>query len=219
MTRGEIRSLIASWLDDLNQTYFTPDQVNTWINMAQREVQMELLQAGQNWYEIKVLTNTVQYQADYVFPSDFMTLQRIEVIISGTGITENRQPLTPITINQQDLVPINPGRPSNYYINKDRMTLSPTPDNIYTMRLYYSYRVADLTNDDQTPDVPEQFMEYVAVVAAFNGFIKDDRAPENLVNKREKYLFLLTQMKNDRNQDVPRQVVDVHDYGFSGAWY
>lgn len=219
MTRSEMRALILSWLDDPNGAYFTSTVVNRWLDNAQKQVQMELLQAGQNWYEKKVLTTTVAYQADYVFPSDFMVLHRVEIIISGTGVNENRQPLTPITINQQDLVPIVQGRPTNYYLNKDRMTLSPTPDNAYTMRLYYSYRVSDIASDSDTPDVPEQFQEYMAILACFDGFIKDDRAPENLMAKKQKYEHLLTQMKNDRNQDVPRQVVMVQDFGNSGAWF
>lgn len=180
---------------------------------------MELLQAGQNWYEKRITTSTVVGQQDYVFPSDFMILHRLEIVISGTGTLENRQALTPITINQQDLVSLANGTPSNYYLNKDRFTLHPAPDNAYLMRLYYSYRTQDLANDSDVPDVPEQFMEYLALLACFDGFIKDDRAPENLMAKKAKYENLLTQMKNDRNQDVPRQVVVVNDYGGGGSWF
>lgn len=212
MTRAEIRTLICSWLDDPNQTYFTPAQTNIWINLAHRQVQMYLLQAGENYYMRPVETNCVIGQSDYLLPTDFMVEHRIEVVISGTGINENRLPLVFITTNEQDLIPISTGLPTNYYIKKDRFTVSPTPDQTYLMRLYYSPMVADLTGDSDVPDIPEQYMEYVAVLAAYNGFIKDDRAPNNLVAKKQELEALLKQMSEDRTQDRSRQVVSVLDF-------
>lgn len=218
MTRGEIRALMSSWLDDVNQTYFTPAQQNVWINLAQRQVQQMLLQAGENFYMRPVETILVTDQADYVLPADFMVEHRIEIIISGTGPNENRQPLLPITTNQQDLVSIATGVPSNYYIKKDRITISPTPQQSYVMRLYYSPRVTDLVNDADTPDVPEQFMEFVAILAALDGFIKDDRSSENLMAKKLPYEMLLKQMAEDRLQDQPRSVVMTDDTEFGSLF-
>lgn len=218
MTRAEIRTLILTWLDDPNSGYFDSTTLNSWINLAQREVQKLLLQAGVNFYMEPVQTLTVLNQADYVLPSDFITLHRLEVVISGTGVNENRQALGPITTNQQDLVQITSGIPTNYYIKKDRVTLSPTPDNAYVLRLYYSPRVADLTGDSDTPNVPEQYMEYVAILAAYNGFIKDDRAPENLLAKKSKYEELLKQQASERTQDVSRQVVMTQSYESGYYW-
>lgn len=218
MTRLEIRTLILDWLDDSQSGYFSQATVNVWINLAQREVQKKLLQAGNNYYLKPVTTSTVAQQADYVLPTDFITLHRLEAVLSGTGVNENRQPITQITTNQQDLVSISLGPPTNYYLKKDRVTLSPTPDQVYTLRLYYSPRVADLSADADVPDVPEQFMEFVAIIAAYNGFIKDDRAPANLVEKKKYYEKLLDEMASERNQDVSRQVVITQDYDNGFCW-
>lgn len=218
MTRLQLQTQVLSWLDDAQSGYFDPTTVNNWLNLAQRQVQMMLLNAGQNWYMKPAETFTVAGQADYILPSDFMFEHRIEIVLSGSGDQENRQALVPITTNQQDLISIVKGTPTNYYMKKNRITLSPTPSQQWTMRLYYSPRVADLANDTDVPDVPEQFMEFVAILAAFDGFIKDDRAPENLVVKKTKYEELLIQMSVDRTQDLPRQIVQVTDYD-AGAWF
>lgn len=221
MTRSQLSALVVSWLDDVNQGYFTPTQVNLWLNLAQRRVQWLLLQAGQNWYMKPVETLLVTNQADYVLPSDFFVEHRLEYVLSGAGPNENRQPLSYITTNQQDLVSIATGNPSNYYIKKDRVTLSPTPSsacNNLTLRLYYSPRVADMSSDSDSPDVPEQFMELVALTAALDGFIKDDRQPENLLIKRREYEDVIKQMANDRTQDQPRQVVMTSDFDYGSAW-
>jgi hypothetical protein len=219
MTRAELKTLMRSWLDDTSGGYFNDSNCNTWLNLAQRRVQMDLLQAGQNYYEISVETPLVIGQADYLFPADFITLNRLEVIYSGSGVNENRIPLKPITTNQQDMVPITSGNPTNYYLKRDRFTISPTPQSALTMRLYYSYRVADMGADSDVPDVPEHFMEYVAVVAAYDGFIKDDRAPENLMAKKKQYEDVLKKMASSRNEDVSRQIVITSDYDNFGNMF
>jgi hypothetical protein len=218
MTRSELRTLMLSWLDDARSGYFDATTCNTWLNLAQRRVQMQLLQAGQNFYMKPVETLTVANQADYVLPSDFIAEHRLEVVLSGSGVTENRQPLEEITTNQQDSISIAAGTPTNYYIKKDRVTLSPVPQQQWTLRLYYSPRVADMSSDSDTPDVPEHFMEYVAIVAAFDGYVKDDRAPENLLVKKNEYETLLKQMAADRTQDRSRKVVMVDDFDYGGAY-
>lgn len=221
MTVGEIKTLIVSWLDDPQMGYFTPANLQVWINLAHRQVQMYLLQAGENYYMKPVETYTVTGQADYVLPSDFMVENRLEWVLSGTGSNENRIPLQQITTNQQDLITINQGQPTAYYIKKDRVTLSPTPDNVYLLRLYYSPMVADLTSDSDVPDIPEQYMEFVGIVAAYNGFVKDDRVPNNIAAKMEQFKSILEKMAATRVQDHSRRIVETNSYefgAFGGAW-
>lgn len=218
MTRLQIKTAVLAWLDDPNGLYFTDSIVNNWINLAHRQVQMELLQAGENWYMKPVESYTVIGQSDYVLPSDFIYEHRLEIVLNGTGTNENRQPLSVITTNQQDLISIALGTPDSYYIKKDRVTISPTPQSAYLLRLYYSPMVADLTSDSDVPDVPEQFMEMVALFAAFNGYIKDDRVPNNLMSKKEEFKAIMKQSAEDRTQDKSRQVVITDDYS-NEAYY
>lgn len=225
MNVAQIQSLMLTWLDDQSAGYFTPANTLVWIQMAHRQVQLQLLQAGQNWYMKPVESYTVSGQADYLWPTDFLQEHRIEIVVSGTGSNEERQPLIPITTNMQDRVQLRAGTPTNYYIKKDRFTLMPTPDSsgpgpsgAYLIRLYYSPMVVDLSLTTDVPDVPEQFMEYVALLAAYNGFIQDDRAPANLVGKIAQYETLLKQMAQDRTTDISRQVVETQDYDTGTFW-
>ncbi len=206
-------TLMSSWLDDPNNGYFTSANCITWLNLAQRHVQQELLQAGNNWYLKPVETTLVVGQAEYVLPTDFMQEHRLEVVMSNYNTTEeNAQPLIPITLNQQDMVSRRLGNPTNYYFKKDRMVIAPTPQTALVLRLYYSPRVVDVTATSDSLDVPEQFAEYACLVAAFDGFIKDDRAPDNLVLKKNRYEEMLKKMAVDRINDIPRQVVNVMDF-------
>lgn len=214
MTQLELRNLVLSWLDDLNAGYFTASQVNTWLNNGQNECQKQLLQAGENYYLKVAQTSTVVNQQDYVLPDDFLKLNRLELVLSGTGVNENRIWLQPLTLNQQDIVPTGTGTPEIYILKKNRLTLYPIPDQALTLRLYYSYRIAEMTSDSDSPDVPEEFHEFIAIAAAMDGFVKDDRAPSNLIAKYQEYITRFKQMAEDRRQDRSRQIIvrDTYDY-------
>lgn len=216
MTRGEMKTYIQGLLDDPKGTYFTSTILDTWLNLAQREVQKKLINVGQNFFVKPVTTVTVANQQDYVLPVDFIAENRIEIVISGVAPNENTQPIKPITTNQKDLYQIGVGTPVVYSIKKDRISLFPIPSQIWTLRLYYSPIVTDMTSDADTPDVPLQFQEYVAILAAFNGYIKDDRAPQNLLTKAAEYESMLVKIAQERRKDQSRTVVDKGYYDSYG---
>jgi hypothetical protein len=84
MNLGELRTLSRYWLDDDEGGYFTDTMMNTFLNQAQREVQKLLLQAGEDYYTICVMTDTVVNQRDYALPSDFVKLMRLERVSLGS---------------------------------------------------------------------------------------------------------------------------------------
>jgi hypothetical protein len=212
MTFLELQNLILDWLDDPNAGYFTLAKVKQWINNAQKEVQKRLLQAGENWYLTCEQTTTVANQSDYALPDDFLKSHRVCIVTSPGTTSEVERELQPITLNQQDLVINQPGEPECFFLKKARMVLVPKPDQAYTLRLYYSYRVADMTIDTETPDAPEQYHELIAVEGALNGFIKDARDPSVLLAKKKEYEKLFERDAENRVEDTPREVVVTDDF-------
>lgn len=212
----ELQQQVSFWLDDLQFGYFTPEQVKRWLNNAQTEVQKLLLQAGENYYIDCVQTNLVINQQTYVLPIDFMKLHRLCIVVSGTAPNEAIQPLAPVTLNQQDLLPTTTGQPQFYCIVRNRLTLFQTPDTPYVLRLYYSPKVTDMILDTDVPNVPEHYQEFIAVLATIDGLLKDQRDPAPMLSKREYYEKMLKQDADERNQDVPRSIVQLgqgYDYG------
>lgn len=203
----ELRNLAAYWLDDLQLGYFTPTQVNAWLNNGQKEVQKIILQSHQNFYVTPVQTTLVVNQNDYVLPDDFLTLHRLELIMTGTPPNEDTLAISPITLNQQDLVPIHTGTPQFYTFKKNRLRVFPAPDTALLMRMHYSYLVSDMVLDTDLPDVPFAYHELIAVLAALDGLYKDGRDPSFMLAKRDYYERLLKQETNDRNEDAPRSIV------------
>ena len=219
LTRADLRTLVLDWVDDVDGGYFTAARVNSWLNLAQKEVQKLLLDAGEIFYMTPVETVTVANQADYALPNDFMKLHRLEYILSGSGVSEDRMMLFPITLNQQGVLGNANANPMGYVLGKDRITLYPTPEQAQTLRLYYSPRVADMDDDTDNPDCPDEYAELIALMAAEYAFIKDDRAPSNLIAKKESFISQMKKTAEDRKEDQPRPVVMVDDEFFGPALF
>jgi hypothetical protein len=222
MNRGEIKDLALVWLDDVDQGYYTDTIMDRFINQAQREVQKKLLKAGDDYYTICVETSTVANQRDYQLPTDFFQLMRIERITQGSGDTATTERIYPITRNEVDVAGYNTtgsagqGLPFNYVINKNTFSLYPVPSSVVTLRLWYAPRVADMSLDADTPDVPADWHEYIAILAARDGFLRDDRSLGPIESKLLYYEKMLDETAESRSVDSPRMVVATPD-GF-GAY-
>lgn len=220
MNLGQLRGLTLQWLDDLEAGYFTPTQVNLWLNNAQKEAQKRLLQAGQNYYLICKETTFTINQQEYVLPSDFRKLHRLEVIVSGWGtINESKYMVSPMTLNQEDLVNLTPGDPAFYVLKKSRVKVFPAPSVGYHVRLFYSYLVEDMVVDTDVPDVPEAYHEYLACLATQDGFMRDGRVPDLILKKIAEYEKQMDQDANERLVDQPRQIVETGENAQHGQFF
>lgn len=220
MTRGELRTLVQFWLDSVDDTlYFTTAQLNMLINNAQRELQKKLLQAGEDFYTVCITASTVANQSEYALPEDYIKLFRLERLLPGSVNPGQSyyQRLYPLTRNEQDnVVYYNNGAPYNYIINKDTFTLIPTPDQVYTLHMWYAPHVEDMTDDADTPNAPPIYHEYIAILAARDGFLRDGRTLAPIESKLLYYEKLMDETSERRNEDSPRMVVSAG--GGYGEW-
>lgn len=216
MTLADLITLTNTYLDDLNSGYFTTSQVTRFLNNAQYEVQKHLIGAGENWYMRCQETTLVLNQKEYVLPQDFLKVNRLELQMDSN--VDNNAQIYPITPNQIEFFTTQPSDPRGYYIKKNKLILAPTPNSTKTLRLYYTYLVTEMTELTQEPDVPTQYHEYLAVLAARDGLIKDGRDPSTLLNKLETYKQLLKQDADERTIDEGRHVVITEDYQAGGVF-
>lgn len=214
MNFSQLQALSLSWLDDVNGGYFTPTFLNQCLNNAQRECQKLLIQAGENYYVQKMMGRTVQYQDTYVLPADFMICHKFEIVLQGSVPNETRQTLSPVTLVQLDMVSMTAGVPTSYNIRRNILTMRPIPDNVYTIYLHETYRVTDMINQTDIPDVPQDYHEFIAVLATIDGFLKDQREPSAFIQgKRAYYEQMFKQLAAQRDVSGPKYVVQTEDYG------
>lgn len=222
MNLSNAKALLASWVDDPNFGYFTEANITAYLNNGQYEVQKLLLASGNNRYLKCVETTLVVNQLQYALPIDFMKENRLEIIASGTYPNEDRYPIFPITLNQQDMISDRSGSPDSYYFNRNKIVLVPPPSSALTMRLYYSYRVAQLVSDSDVFDVPEEYAEFPVILAAIDCIMKDGRDASVFMAKKADFEERLKRDAAERIQDRPRAVVmngGGFDASFGGAWF
>lgn len=222
MTLSDAKALVASWVDDLSFGYFTSDQLTRYLNNGAYETQKLLIATGTNRYLKCSQTPTVINQGDYALPDDFLKVHKITMITGGTFPNETTFDLSPITLNQTDLVAGKSGQPSVYYLKKNKIVLAPVPQSVIQMRLYYSYRITQLSLDTDLFDIPQEYAEFPAVLAAIDCLIKDGRDMTSVMTKKTYYEDMLKADANERTVDLPRQIVSLGggiDSGFgTGFW-
>lgn len=220
MNLQALQTMVSYLVDDLNLGYFTQAQLLVFINNGQREVQKRLLQTPGDWYVTAVNTPTVQNQSDYVLPSNFLKIHRIECVLSGTPPNEVKGPLEKITINESDQLPPGPGTPSCYFQKQNIITVLPAPDTAgQTLRLYYSYLVADMVNPTDIPDVPNQYQELIAWFAIRNCFTKDQRDPTPVLAEIAVYETMMKQDAQQRDVSRGRRIVNTEGQSWGTSAY
>lgn len=214
MTRLDLRTLVLDYCDDPSGGYFTPTVVNARLNLALRELQKAMITANKQYFTKTVSTPLVINQANYALPSDFLQVVRLEYVVAGSGDTSSTQAILPATPNQKDTFLQVTGNPQFYTFSKNNITLQPVPNSTQSLWLTYSYLVADMTADSDVPDAPEQFQEYIAVLAARDCFLKDGRPLAPIESKMGEYRNVMKQISEQRNIDKPRMVVSTGGYGY-----
>jgi hypothetical protein len=202
----DLKDLTVDWLDDPDYGYFTETRVGQRVNRALFEVQKMLVNAGQDYYVKCVTTQTVIDQEIYSYPSDFLKVNYLSLITQGTGAKRVKRQLYPMVRSQQNLLYGETGTPSNYYLSRDYFHLHPIPNEVKTIEMDYTYRVAEMVNDGDFPDCPEIYVEFIAVLAALDGFIKDGRDMTPLLQKKSYYEELMKKNAQQRKVDRARMV-------------
>lgn len=217
MTVAELRTFFRDLVDDPDGGYFTSANTLVWLNLGQREVQKLLAQAFEGHNIRQATTLTVLNQKEYQLPSDFKRLHRLELVLSGTAPNEDIRRLTKITRNQQDLVSNQSGSPEYYNFQGNYLILYPAPNPAsQTLRLHYEYRVADMSADGDSPDLPVEYHELVGLYAARKGLLKDGRDISTVQKEIDDFEANLKKDAEQRYVDEPRTIVQTQDD--DGLW-
>ncbi len=202
-------------MNDPNGTFYDPTNfVQPALNRALLELQKQLVMSGDLYYvrSPPSTTLTVQYQQDYVLPTDTFKLHRVTVDTDTSTPQPAYNTLRPITLNQIDRYGNDVGIPQAYVITKNKISVYPIPETgSQILRLWYSYQVAEMTSDSDIPDAPEMYHEYIAVIAVIDAKIKDETLESNIKEKQIRYQELMKQAATDRQYQQPRQVICYDD--------
>jgi len=207
MTFLELRVRVSTWLKDKNNGFHTVADVNSYINDAVREVHKILVNSAQNFYFKCGKAALAPGSCEYFLPSDLVKVDRVEVILSTSGGVDTTRVLAPITLNEQDNVGQGTGVPETYVLMGDKIRFFPIPNGTESFKITYTHRIADMTLDSQTPPVPEEFQEMIALLATKSGLITDGESNPRLDDKIEMYMKTLKQAAASRVRQAGRRIV------------
>lgn len=173
MTRLQLENLAAQWLNDPNKTFFTASTLQTRLNLAQMSLQTTLVDAYKDFYTKCATTTLVVNQGDYSLPDDFRKIRQVALITQGSGDTATKIYLQPMDLTQQDQLPNGNGMPAFYYLKKNNLYLRQVPSQALTMHIEYIYRVPDMASDSDEPDIPEEYHEFLAILAVRADLVQD----------------------------------------------
>lgn len=218
MNLGQLKALVAEWVDDPSFGYFSESLVTTFLNNGLFTLHKRLINAGDNWYSKCATVDTVVGQSCYTLPSDFYKLEQPVKFIQGTSPNLTETLITHLTPSQAQFYSPNPNEPQTFYLQKNRLILRPPPNIARTMEISYSYMVSPMVIDADTPDAPTQYHEYIAILGALDCFLKDQRDPGPFIEKRKFYEDLLAKDAEERLEDTPRMVVETQEDMAGWIW-
>lgn len=170
MNRGTLRTQVADFVGDPNQTRFTVTQYNNAINRAQEQFAMET----KTTFKYNVWT-TADGDSQYDLPSDFMWEE---------WVTYDGSELKPIS--RHELNRLNPGfdwsgsditaTPTHFVIDPEEINKQirpyPTPNDAKTLVMRYFAIPTEMSADTDTPLNTSSLMaQFHMGIAAFSAWI------------------------------------------------
>ena len=181
LIRTNVRILLGETAADAPTSYYDDDNINAAIDIAVNQATMDLPHADMTYRVVTTIASTQRYALD----PDFMSLRHIRILIDSDYSYRMKQ----MDINEfdelQDGTYTREGQPTHYKIElgvaDDNTTdpqvpgdiwLSPIPDGIYTLRVYYDQRTI-LSSDSDVPGIPEVAHQAIVYYAAMFMSFKD----------------------------------------------
>ncbi len=168
------------------------DFINTTLNEAQRRVARRAsLRAFFDVATISVTAGT----STYTLPTNFARLYSLE------DTAENRT-LDNLSVSDYDAFNVegSSGRPIAYTIDRPNIALYPNPNSAYSLQLRYYRTPAEMTADEDEPEIPEDY-HYVLVSYTLARCFRRENDYEATQFHKDEYERELAEMMADLQDD------------------
>ncbi len=210
MTLADMKKLLRIYLDDRQADRWTDDtELELFLNEGQREVRKEILQVDESFFEecqsYTVVPDTDSYE--FTLPTDFLKVRVAERIVAG----EVPVPATWTVFSQRHqweptYWEVTTGRVVRpvCYLRNNRLGVV-KPDSSFTLRVFYDKRLADLTQETDVSELPEEFHKLVVLQAAKEMLAAEDRV-FGLQDEYNRQMLNIPLVLSSRQKQEPRYV-------------
>lgn len=212
MTRAEMRARVRYFIDEPTQQNFSDSDINAALNIAQQQVQLEIVQANEDYFidpspqTVTLVPGTASYalHADGNGECDVLSVKRVEDGLTGLSIEPIDQNEKAI-LGQPFPVLISPS-PFNFYILGNYLVLDPMPQLASTVKYWFTPNLSDMSSDSDRSQIPRALHDMIPVRAAIDAFIKDEADTSALRMLWSEYMDRLHRVARHRQIMAPKHV-------------
>lgn len=218
LTLSEIRSRCRQRADMESSEFVTDDELNFYINQSLAELHDMLVQSyGSDYYVKSATFQTVAQQEGYdlstiITDDDFYKLRAIDAQLNGDDwFTLHRFNFNERNRFQHfgvwDYLGITNVR---YRLVGSQIRFVPIPDRDINVRVWYVPRVATLTDDADTYDDFNGWIEYAIVDCAIKMLNKEESDVSVLLNEKALLKRRIEEVANNRDASEPETIQDIY---------
>ena len=164
----------ANLLNDRKLAQWSKPELVSWLNAEQRKLATLMTRWNRHYFAVNQTTPVVANQAYYSFPSDLLSLVDMEVVDTTQDI--DGQPLTMVRVDEREfyshLEAANRKQAHGYYfVHGTTFRLMPQGSSGF-VRIYYIKRLADLINNGDISQIPEEHHETLSLGACLRALAK-----------------------------------------------
>lgn len=213
VTLAQMKTRARERSDMESSDFVSEDELTGYVNSSLAELYDLLVAAyGEDYFLADPFAiATVNGTSDYALPTDFYKLKGVDVRINGS----NWQSVRPFNFNErnrnQDISWGLAGGPDvRYRIMGSNLKLSPVPNGIYSLQLWYVPSAPVLDDDADTFNDVNGFAEYVIVDAAIKMLQKEESDVSVLMAQKMALKKRLEEMSVNRDAGQPESVSDIY---------
>lgn len=190
MTLEQFRNYVRSLLAEPMASYWTDEEIDTYVNIALINIQNELWTLLAQRYNATTTINILPEQDEYDVPADCLKILSITFPLSS--------------FTAMDYIPHNlEGYYTNYSLygwkfENNKIKIYPKPTKADTLRVKYLPKFTITT-------APEEMLPLLAVEAIIQAKIKDENVPQYLLILRENFkrnLIVFLTQNQLQNSDI-----------------
>lgn len=187
MNRGEIRTLVRTYLNEPTAAFWTDAELNTAIGVASIKCHNMIKNLTRYHFTTRVTFPLVAGDDWYQLPGDCKDIKLVTKIMSSNDDEEvplyrapsdNPFPFSDVVSSVQNS---SDEGPQTYWIIGGSMRFLPMPSSAMTIRIYYEARITAMTSDANTPNFDTDYHDMAAKWAAIEAAVKDGQKRDDLV--------------------------------------
>ena len=216
MTKAQLITDIRSKLNESTADFWSDAELLRWTNQRYHLLEEAVDRVFENYFLTESVADTVEDEQEYQLPTDFKRMRRVEINYDCDNDNSVYQRAFPIELDQirqrleNDNLGIGLTRRPVYYLRGDNIGFLPIPDSAGSeaLRIQYVAEQDDLSDDDDTPEIPMAYHYLIVVGACADAFEKGKRDLEEA--NRLNYRFDIK--RKEMMEELEDRVIDESKY-------